>query len=145
MESFSKHRLGSMHFSHYVRGMGESNRIFFWVRSCLYVKSDSVHTCAETFFIFQEILRAKSDAGASMQFDRRPMALPYPYGRRLEESNRMAMNVSVGVSPQLFQMSWTFLGAKSRLSSVDTRRRKPASVILGKHSTANKHGGDAEE
>jgi hypothetical protein len=26
----------------------------------------------------------KSDAGALMQFDRRPMALPYPYGRRLE-------------------------------------------------------------
>jgi hypothetical protein len=57
---------------------------FFWVRSCLYVKSDSVHICTETFFIFQEILRAKSDFGASMQFDRRPMALPYLYGRRLE-------------------------------------------------------------
>jgi hypothetical protein len=26
----------------------------------------------------------KSDAGALMQFDRRPMALPYPYGRRLQ-------------------------------------------------------------
>jgi hypothetical protein len=57
---------------------------FFWVRSCLYVKSDSVHSCTETFSIFQEILRARSDAGASMQFDRRLMALPYPYGRRLE-------------------------------------------------------------
>jgi hypothetical protein len=43
---------------------------FFWVRSCLAVKSDSVHICAETFSIFQEILRAKSDAGALMQFDR---------------------------------------------------------------------------
>jgi hypothetical protein len=58
--------------------------VFFWVRSCLYVKSDSVHICTETFFIFQEILRARSDFGALMQFDRRPMALPYPYGRRLE-------------------------------------------------------------
>ncbi len=48
------------------------------------MKSDSVHSCTETVFIFQEILRAKSDAGALMQFDRRPMALPYPYGRRLE-------------------------------------------------------------
>jgi hypothetical protein len=47
------------------------------VRSRLAVKSDSVHSCTETVFIFQEILRAKSDAGASMQFDRRPMALPY--------------------------------------------------------------------
>jgi hypothetical protein len=56
----------------------------FLVRSFLSVKSDSVHSCTETVFIFQEILRAKSDAGASMQFDRRPMALPYPYGRRLE-------------------------------------------------------------
>jgi hypothetical protein len=37
---------------------------FFWVRSCLYVKSDSVHSCTETFSIFQEILRTKSDAGA---------------------------------------------------------------------------------
>jgi hypothetical protein len=27
---------------------------FFWARSCLYVKSDSVHSCTETFFIFQE-------------------------------------------------------------------------------------------
>jgi hypothetical protein len=57
---------------------------FFWVRSCLSVKSDSVPICTETFSIFQEILRAKSDAGASMQFDRRPMALQYPYGRRFE-------------------------------------------------------------
>jgi hypothetical protein len=51
--------------------------ILFWVRSCLYVKSDSIHSCTETFFIFQEILRAKSDAGASMQCVCRPMALPY--------------------------------------------------------------------
>jgi hypothetical protein len=48
------------------------------------VKLDSVHSSTETFFIFQEILRAKSDAGASMQLDRRPMALPYSYGRRLQ-------------------------------------------------------------
>jgi hypothetical protein len=40
------------------------NFSFFWVRSCLYIKSDSVHSCTETFFIFQEILRAKSDCGA---------------------------------------------------------------------------------
>jgi hypothetical protein len=53
------------------------------------VKSDSVPICTETFFIFQEILRAKSDAGASMQFDRRPMALPYPYGRRLKEDPQL--------------------------------------------------------
>jgi hypothetical protein len=58
--------------------------MLFLVRSCLYVKSDSVHNCTETVFIFQEILRAKSDFGALMQFDRRPMALPYLYGRRLE-------------------------------------------------------------
>jgi hypothetical protein len=32
--------------------------ILFWGRSCLYVKSDSAHICTETFFIFQEILRA---------------------------------------------------------------------------------------
>jgi hypothetical protein len=48
------------------------------------VKSDSVHSCTETFSIFLEILRAKSDAGASMQCVCRPKALPYPYGRRLE-------------------------------------------------------------
>ncbi len=40
--------------------------VFFWVRSCLYVKLDSVHSCTETVFIFQEILRAKSDFGALM-------------------------------------------------------------------------------
>jgi hypothetical protein len=43
---------------------------FFWgggVRSGLYVKSDSVHICTETVFIFQEILRAKSDSGASKE------------------------------------------------------------------------------
>jgi hypothetical protein len=60
----------------------QANR--FLGRYCLYVKLDSVNICTETFFIFQEILRATSDTGASMQFDRRPMALPYPYGRRLE-------------------------------------------------------------
>jgi hypothetical protein len=52
---------------------------FGGARSGLYVKSDSVHDCTEKVSIFQEILRAKSDSGASMQFDRRPMALPYPY------------------------------------------------------------------
>jgi hypothetical protein len=61
-----------------------SGQVFFWVRSCLYVKSDSVPICTETVFIFQVILRANSDSGASRQFDRRPMALPYPYRRRLE-------------------------------------------------------------
>jgi hypothetical protein len=50
----------------------------FWVRSCLDVHSDSVHICTETFFIFQEILRAKSDSSASLHCNRRPMALPYP-------------------------------------------------------------------
>jgi hypothetical protein len=49
----------------------------FLVRSGHSVKSDSVPICTETVFIFQEILRAKSDAGALMQFDCRPMALPY--------------------------------------------------------------------
>jgi hypothetical protein len=49
----------------------------FLVTSCHSVKSDAVHSCTETFFIYQEILRAKSDSGASLQFDRRPMALPY--------------------------------------------------------------------
>jgi hypothetical protein len=68
---------------------GSDSVSIFWARSCLYVKSDSVHICTETFFIFQEILRAKSDCAASMQFDRRPMALPYPYGRRLEDSVSM--------------------------------------------------------
>jgi hypothetical protein len=57
---------------------------FLGVRSCHSVKSDSVHTCTETVFIIQEILRAKSDSGASMQCVCRPTALPYPYGRRLE-------------------------------------------------------------
>jgi hypothetical protein len=36
---------------------------FFGVRSCLSVKSDAVPICTETVFIFQEILRAKSDTG----------------------------------------------------------------------------------
>jgi hypothetical protein len=59
-------------------------RRIFLVRSFLYVKLDSLHICTETVFIFQEILRAKSDFGASLQLDCRPMALPYSYGRRLE-------------------------------------------------------------
>jgi hypothetical protein len=63
----------------------------FWGGSRHSVKSDSVHICTETVFIFQEILRAKSDFGASMQFDRRPMALPYPYGRRLEVAHRVCV------------------------------------------------------
>ncbi len=45
---------------------------------------DAVHSCTEKCFIFQEILRAKSDFGASLQLDRRPMASPDPYRRRLE-------------------------------------------------------------
>jgi hypothetical protein len=56
----------------------------FWVKFFLYVKSGSVHSCTETFSIFQEILCTESDSGALMQFGRRPMALPYPYRRRLE-------------------------------------------------------------
>jgi hypothetical protein len=44
--------------------------LLLMVRSCLYVKLDPVHSCTETFSIFQDILRAKSDAGALMQFDR---------------------------------------------------------------------------
>jgi hypothetical protein len=39
---------------------------FLGVRSCLYVKSDSLRICTETFFIFQEILRAMSDFSASL-------------------------------------------------------------------------------
>jgi hypothetical protein len=54
------------------------------------VKPDSIHICTETVSIFQEILRAQSDAGALMQFDHRPMALPYPYGRRLEVASSHA-------------------------------------------------------
>jgi hypothetical protein len=54
-------------------------RIFiFWVRSGLSVKTDSVPICTETAFIFQEILRAKSDSGASLQCVGRPIILPYP-------------------------------------------------------------------
>jgi hypothetical protein len=63
------------------------------------VKSDSVHICTETFFIFQEIRRAKSDAGASMQFDRRPMALPYLLGRRLEGKEPFL----TGLEPAIFR------------------------------------------
>jgi hypothetical protein len=48
------------------------------------MRSDGGHTCTETSFIMQEILRAKSDSSASLQFDRSPMTLPYPHGRRLE-------------------------------------------------------------
>jgi hypothetical protein len=39
---------------------------FFRARSGLYVKSDSVPICTETAFISQKILRAKSDASASL-------------------------------------------------------------------------------
>jgi hypothetical protein len=45
--------------------------------------SDSVQICTETFCITLEIPRAKSDADASLQFDHRPMALPYGRERRL--------------------------------------------------------------
>jgi hypothetical protein len=70
----------------------------FLVRSCLAVKLDSVHSCTETFFIFQEILRAKSDTGVSMKFDRRPMALPYPCGRRLEERRILCSRLASGMA-----------------------------------------------
>ncbi len=46
--------------------------------------SDAVHSCTETSSIAWKILRAQSDAGASLQFDRGPMALPYGRERRLE-------------------------------------------------------------
>jgi hypothetical protein len=76
------------------QGVGSKRlgQTFFGVRSCLYVKSDPVPICTETLSIIQEILRAKSDAGALMQFDRRPMALPYPDGRRLEADHRARTN-----------------------------------------------------
>jgi hypothetical protein len=53
---------------------GRSGHVFWGggVRSCLHVKSDSVHSCTETFSIFQEILRAKPDAGALMHPDTCP-------------------------------------------------------------------------
>jgi hypothetical protein len=51
--------------------------VVFWVGSCFYMYSDSARICRETSSIAWEILRAKSNAGASLQFDRRPMALPY--------------------------------------------------------------------
>jgi hypothetical protein len=50
--------------------------MLFRVSFYLYVHSDSVHICTETSSIALGILRAKSDSGASLQFDRRPMALP---------------------------------------------------------------------
>jgi hypothetical protein len=43
---------------------------------CTYLYRDIFHLSGDP--------ACKSDAGASMQFDRRPMALPYPYRRRLE-------------------------------------------------------------
>jgi hypothetical protein len=58
----------------------------FWVRSCLAVHLDSVHICTETSSIALEILRAKSDAGALLQFDCRPVALPYSPERWLKET-----------------------------------------------------------
>jgi hypothetical protein len=62
----------------------------FWVRSCLSVKSDSVYICTEPVSISQEILRGKSDCGASMQRVCGPVALPYPYERRLEADHILA-------------------------------------------------------
>jgi hypothetical protein len=78
-----------MSISSQTRGNREMSQIsdhdqIFWVRSCLYVKSDSVHIFTEASSIALEILRANADSGASLQFDCRPMALPYPYWRRLE-------------------------------------------------------------
>jgi hypothetical protein len=51
---------------HGVSDAGHPASFFWGVRSCLYVKSDSVHSCTETVFIFQEILRAMSDFSASL-------------------------------------------------------------------------------
>jgi hypothetical protein len=51
------------------------------------VHSDAVPICTETFSILQEILRAKSDAGASLRLGRRPMVLPYKRERRLEANH----------------------------------------------------------
>jgi hypothetical protein len=49
--------------------------------------SDSVYDCPETSLIILEIMRAKSDCSASLQFDRRPMVLPYERERRLEANH----------------------------------------------------------
>jgi hypothetical protein len=57
---------------------------FFRMGFCLDVHSETVHICTETSSIAWEILRAQSDSSTSLQFDRRPMALPYGRERRLE-------------------------------------------------------------
>jgi hypothetical protein len=94
---------------------------FLKVRSCLFVKSDSVHFCTETFSIFQEILRAKPDAGASMQFDRRPMAFPYPYGRRLRVPDAFAIRRDfLGQDPPFM---WTrILNIIAQTAAIETDR-----------------------
>jgi hypothetical protein len=76
---------------------------FFRVKSCLAVHSDSVYVCTETFFIFQEILRAKSDAGVSLQFDRRPMALRSPGDFAVD--GRLLVRV---LKPCLINAPWAF-------------------------------------
>ncbi len=59
----------------------------FWVRSCHFIYSDSVYHRTDASSIALEILRAKFDFGASLQFGRRPTVLPYPEGRRLEANH----------------------------------------------------------
>jgi hypothetical protein len=73
----------------------EDRNEFLGVRSCLAVHSEPVHICTEISSITLGILHAKSDSGASLQFDCRPMALPYPHGRRLEGwPERIEMHMS---------------------------------------------------
>jgi hypothetical protein len=63
----------------------------FFVIYCLDVNSDSVHICTEASSIALGISPAKSDSGTSSHCDRRPMALPYPYGRRLGEGTPLML------------------------------------------------------
>jgi hypothetical protein len=65
---------------------------------------DSVYYCTGTASIALEILRAQSNFNTSLQFDRRPMALPYPYGRRLEERDTL-MRKSTSQSDSA-EISW---------------------------------------
>jgi hypothetical protein len=50
----------------------------FWVRSSFVAHLAFADICTETPSIPWEILRAKSDSSASLLYNRRPMALPYP-------------------------------------------------------------------
>ncbi len=100
------------------------HKFFLKVRSCLYVKSDSVHICTETVFIFQEILRAKSDFGALMQFDRRPMALPYPYGRRLEDQQPHGCPPDLRRTDRAHRRRPVSLLARSNTTARDGARRQ---------------------